>query len=272
MPIKAIFGCFLEVVNVGCCGFGCSGNWMLWSWMFWYLFSFGCCGFGFYDFGCYDFGRCEYSLWRRFWTFLGGYERWMLRFWMLRKLDATLLDASILTLSGACLPSFGQFFLQIFGNCKNLIVCDGLVYWETCPEIWPKSFKKQRSYDNFKHLVKKQRILFLAPWTQNFRIFRIFENGSCNLRSGKSNGVYAIEIGLTVLEISRSGRIGPPHQLTSSRKPTSNRVKCVLLSGLHLHALRANCEVDPTGSKLLHHSFRLHERNASVLKLLLYLN
>ena len=29
--------------------------------------------------------------------FFGGYERWMLRFWMLRKLDATLLDASILT-------------------------------------------------------------------------------------------------------------------------------------------------------------------------------
>ena len=33
------------------------------------------------DFGCY----------------FGGYGRWMLRFWMLRKLDATLLDASILT-------------------------------------------------------------------------------------------------------------------------------------------------------------------------------
>ena len=29
--------------------------------------------------------------------FFGGYERWMLRFWMLRKLDATLLDASVLT-------------------------------------------------------------------------------------------------------------------------------------------------------------------------------
>ena len=31
--------------------------------------------------------------------FLGGYERWMLRFWMLRKLNVTLLDASILTRS-----------------------------------------------------------------------------------------------------------------------------------------------------------------------------
>ena len=70
---------------------------MLWSSMLWYLFSFGCCGFGCYDFGCYDFGRCEYSLWRRFWMLLGGYERWKLRFWMLRKLDAMLLDASILT-------------------------------------------------------------------------------------------------------------------------------------------------------------------------------
>ena len=33
--------------------------------------------------------------------------------------------ASRTTFSGACLPSFGQFFLQIFGNCKNLIVGDG---------------------------------------------------------------------------------------------------------------------------------------------------
>ena len=31
----------------------------------------------------------------RFWMFLGGCERWMLRFWMLRKLDATVLDALI---------------------------------------------------------------------------------------------------------------------------------------------------------------------------------
>ena len=72
-------------------------NWMVWSWMLWYSFIFGCCGFGCYGFGWYNFGRCEYSLWRRFWMFFGGYERWMLRFGMLRKLDATLLDASILT-------------------------------------------------------------------------------------------------------------------------------------------------------------------------------
>ena len=79
---------------------------------------------------------------------------------------------------------------------------------------------------------KKRRILFLAPWTPNLRIFWIFENVSCSSRWGKSNGVYPIEIGLTVLEISMGGRIGPPHQLTSSRKPTSNRVK--LRHGLSL--------------------------------------
>ena len=40
--------------------------------------------------------------------FFGGYERWMLRFWMLHKLDATLLDA------GAYLTVFEHttFFLQ----------------------------------------------------------------------------------------------------------------------------------------------------------------
>ena len=30
----------------------------------------------------------------------GGYEHWMLRFWTLRKLDATLLDALIATRCG----------------------------------------------------------------------------------------------------------------------------------------------------------------------------
>ena len=147
---------------------------------------------------------------------------------MLYQIFEFLLRAEALPgpLSRACLPSFGQFFLQIFWNCKNLIVCDGLVYWETCPEIWPKSFKKQRSYDNFKHLVKKRRILFLAPWTPNFRIFWIFENVSRSSRWWKSNGIDPIEIGLTVLEISRGAESPPPppHQLTSSRKPTSNRV------------------------------------------------
>ena len=33
----------------------------------------------------------------RFWMSFGGYEHWMLRFWTLRKLDATLLDTLIAT-------------------------------------------------------------------------------------------------------------------------------------------------------------------------------
>ena len=72
-------------MNVGCCGFG--------------RYSFGCCGFGCPSFGCFDFGCCEYSLWRRFWMLFGGYEHWLLWFWTLRKLDATLLDALIATRS-----------------------------------------------------------------------------------------------------------------------------------------------------------------------------
>ena len=36
----------------------------------------------------------------------GGYEHWMLRFWTLRKLDATLLDALIATRSSHNLPLF----------------------------------------------------------------------------------------------------------------------------------------------------------------------
>ena len=123
---------------------------------------------------------------------------------------------------------FRTIFLEIFGTCKNLIVCDGLVYWETCPEIWPKSFKKQRSYDNFKHLVKKRRILFLAPWTSNFRIFFfIFENGSIVHDEGNR---MALTPSKSALRFSRSQggpNRPPPHQLTSSRKPTSNRVKWV---------------------------------------------
>ena len=102
------------------------------------------------------------------------------------------------------------FFLKNFGNCKSLIMCDGLVYWETCHEIWPKSFKKQRCYDISKHLLKKRRLLFLAPWTQNLRIFGIFENRSCSSWWEKSNGIYPIEIGLTVLEISGGPNRPPP--------------------------------------------------------------
>ena len=35
-PYEGDFGCFLEVMNVACCGFGCCVNWMLRSWMLQY--------------------------------------------------------------------------------------------------------------------------------------------------------------------------------------------------------------------------------------------
>ena len=35
-PYEGDFGCFLEVMNVGCCSFGCCVNWMLRSWMLQY--------------------------------------------------------------------------------------------------------------------------------------------------------------------------------------------------------------------------------------------
>ena len=56
---------------------------------------------------------------------------------------------------------------------------------------------------------KKTANFILAPWTPNFRIFLIFENGSCSSRWGKSTGVYPIEIGLTVLEILRGAESAP---------------------------------------------------------------
>ena len=32
-PYEGDFRCFLEVMNIGCCGFGRGVNWMLRSWM-----------------------------------------------------------------------------------------------------------------------------------------------------------------------------------------------------------------------------------------------
>ena len=32
-PYEGDFGCYLEVMNIGCCGFGRCVNWMLRSWM-----------------------------------------------------------------------------------------------------------------------------------------------------------------------------------------------------------------------------------------------
>ena len=41
IPYEGDFGCSLEVMNVGCCGFGCYVNWMLRSWMLQYSPSNG---------------------------------------------------------------------------------------------------------------------------------------------------------------------------------------------------------------------------------------
>ena len=79
--------------------------------------------------------------------------------------------ASRTTFSEACLPSFGQFFFKFSETVKIWLCVMDLFIEKLVLKILPKSFKKQRSYDNFKHLVKKLRILFLAPWTPNFRIF-----------------------------------------------------------------------------------------------------
>ena len=53
---------------------------------------FGCCGFG-----RRVLGRCKIPLSRRFWMYFGCRVLWMLRFWMSRVLDATSLDALIVT-------------------------------------------------------------------------------------------------------------------------------------------------------------------------------
>ena len=42
------------------------------------------------------------------------------------------------------------------------------------PAIWPKSFKKQRSYNNFTHLVKKTANIILGPLNPKFSDFLDF--------------------------------------------------------------------------------------------------
>ena len=62
---------------------------------------------------------------------------------------------------------------------------------------------------------------FLVP----LFLFFDFLGESKRSLSEKSNAVYPIKIGPVVFEISRGAESAPPpHQLTSSRKPTSNRV------------------------------------------------
>ena len=56
---------------------------------------------------------------------------------------------------------------------------------------------------------KNGEFYFWPSKPQIFGFFFIFENGSCSSRWGKSIGVYPIEIGLTVLEISRGAESAP---------------------------------------------------------------
>ena len=51
-----------------------------------------------------------------------------------------------------CSPTWNRLWFSETIKIR-ISMCDGLVYWETCPEIWPKSFKKQRSSNISKHLV-----------------------------------------------------------------------------------------------------------------------
>ena len=116
-----------------------------------------------------------------------------------------------------------------FSKAKNLIMCDGLVYWETCPEIWPKSFKKQQSYNISKHLVKKTAIVIFGPLNPKFADFWDFRKQILKFtmremewRLPHRNRPYGSR------DLRGGGGESPPpfpHQLTSSRKPTSNRVK-----------------------------------------------
>ena len=109
-------------------------------------------------------------------------------------------------------------FFQIFGNCKNLIVCDGLVYWETCPEIWPKSFKKQQSYDNFKHLVKKNGDFYF--WPPEPQIFRFFGISKTDLVVHDEGNRMAFTPSKSALRFSRSqgGPNQPPSPLNVLQK------------------------------------------------------
>ena len=64
--------------------------------------------------------------------FFGGYERWMLRFWMLRKLDATFLDASILT---RCVgPENGWKIIFKDGIAKDIKGVYLVCFW--CGQQW----------------------------------------------------------------------------------------------------------------------------------------
>ena len=71
---------------------------------------------------------------------------------------------------------------------------------------------------------KKRRILFLALWTPNFRIVWISKTDLVLHDEGNRMAFTPSKSALRFLR-SQGGSNRPPHQLTSSRKLTSNRVK-----------------------------------------------
>ena len=110
---------------------------------------------------------------------------------------------------GGMFAKFRTIFLRIFGNCKNLIVVMDLFI-----EKLVLKFGRNRSKNNeamtIVNIWWKTANFIFGPLNPKFSDFSVFENGSCSSRWGKSNGVYPIEIGLMVLDISRGGgRIGP---------------------------------------------------------------
>ena len=101
-----------------------------------------------------------------------------------------------------------NFFFK-FSVTVKIWLCDGLVYWETCPEIWPKSFKKQRSYDNFKHFVKKNVEFYF--WPPEPQIFGFFGFSKTDLVVHDERNRMAFTPSKSALRFSRSqGGPNPP--------------------------------------------------------------
>ena len=101
-----------------------------------------------------------------------------------------------------------KLVLKFCGNrSRNNEVTTFLNIWWTngdCLEFWTPE-PRICGFLDFRKRVREIEWRFSSPWE-------------------KSNGVYPIEIGLTVLELSR-GAESAPSPVNVSRKPTSNRVK-----------------------------------------------
>ena len=112
---------------------------------------------------------------------------------------------------------------MIFEILKNRNRCESPIHQEASNKISSKSDAKQRSYSNFDNGVKSRDFRkFLLPGPPTFDFFRLFivilnvhdERNRMAFVSLKSAGWF-----------SRSeGGESAPHQLTHSRKSTSNRV------------------------------------------------